>query len=572
MKTKQVYGRLLVYAKPYKLLAITFLIVSMISSAISIFEGFLLQKIVDYSIERNLNGTLNYIFVTVGIIALGIMVTYFARTVYGKFISCLMSDFRKLFHTHVQRLEMKEIESKKTGDILSRFTSDLSDMEKFFGEGLFDLCIQSLLFVGAFGYLCLINWRLLLACIVFSPVAIGIVIFASTRIAKHTYLNGVHIGNANAVVQDAINGIAMVKSLNAEAEFEQKYQSFMDKSLITTWKWIRTTIVIMPLQVALRWLPNVICVSYGGYLAINGRLSAGTFMAFIYLLPFVFMPLATFTDQVMQLMKASGTVRRVMEILDMPKERDSGVHHDVKPQSSAIKFSDVSFSYVEGTKAVDGVNLTIKQGEKIAIVGHSGSGKTTLAKLICGFYEPDSGSIEILGNSIEQYTLDSLRRKVSYLMQDSYLFPVSVMENISYGDPTASMEHIIAAAKLANAHHFIMELPEGYQTLCSEQGGRFSGGQKQRISLARTILRGAPICLMDEPTSALDMESEGLIQQSLNKALKHQTVIMIAHRLSTIKQADRIIVMNEGKIIEQGSHSKLLEAGGLYKQLFETQI
>ncbi|HEX3030299.1 MAG TPA: ATP-binding cassette domain-containing protein, partial [Clostridia bacterium] len=278
------------------------------------------------------------------------------------------------------------------------------------------------------------------------------------------------------------------------------------------------------------------------------------------------------TDKINKIKEAAGASERVLEILDSTCERTDGADIDNTVFSPAIKFDKVCFSYEENVNILDGLNLSIERGKKIAIVGPSGCGKSTVLKLLCGFHSPTRGEINIFGKNLKEIRIGSLRSLIALVTQDTYLFPVSVAENISYGCTDATMDEIVQAAKAANAYDFIMSLPEGFNTNIGERGAKLSGGQKQRIAVARAILKKAPILLLDEPTSALDSESEILVQEALDKVMEDRTTIIVTHRYSTIKTADEILVLDRGAIAQKGKHDELIVLNGIYRQLYEKQV
>jgi ATP-binding cassette, subfamily B, bacterial len=314
-------------------------------------------------------------------------------------------------------------------------------------------------------------------------------------------------------------------------------------------------------------------MGFGGYLVIQNQLTFGSLFAFINLLNFVVNPLGSLPNIIASISEASGAAQRIFEILDHEVERKSGsTSQPQKESASVIRFKDVDFAYQANTPVLKGLNLDIQQGQTVAIVGHSGGGKSTLLKIILGYYPLPGGQVSLFGRDLQEWQLAAARNQMAFVAQDTYLFPVSIAENIRCGKPDATQAEIEGAARLANIHDFIATLPEGYNTLVGERGARLSGGQRQRISLARAILKDAPILLLDEPTSALDTESETLVQEALDRFTANRTTLVIAHRLSTIKDADRVLVLDEGKIAEEGTHEDLMARGGLYLDLYQKQF
>jgi ABC-type multidrug transport system fused ATPase/permease subunit len=308
-------------------------------------------------------------------------------------------------------------------------------------------------------------------------------------------------------------------------------------------------------------------------MAITGTLTFGEIFAFINLLNFVVNPMGSIPRLVASISESVGASQRIFDVLDHELERSSGtITQPTDLAGIVISFKDLSFAYQEGTPVLERISFDVKTGEQIAIVGPSGSGKSTLLKLLLGFYPVQNNRIFLLGEDLNNWQLEAARQQMAFVAQDTYLFPVDAKENIACGWLGAKQKEIEQAATAANIHNFIQTLPEGYQTPVGERGTRLSGGQKQRLSLARAILKDAPVLLLDEPTSALDSESEALVQEALDRFMAQRTSIVIAHRLSTIKNADRVLVLDEGCIIQQGTHDELLAEGGLYQELYQKQF
>jgi ABC-type multidrug transport system fused ATPase/permease subunit len=319
------------------------------------------------------------------------------------------------------------------------------------------------------------------------------------------------------------------------------------------------------------FLPFILIFAYGGYLGIKGELTFGSLLAFIQIMNYVVNPLNNIPNMLNSLRSASAGTERLSEIWMEPKERNNGESCDIE-NPDVVQFEDVYFGYDECKEVVKGLSFTIKQGEKVALVGPSGCGKSTVLRLISGFYSVNKGSIKIYGNSIESWKLSKLRGLMALVSQDNFLFPESIYNNIAYGKPGTSKEEVAAAADTANIKTFIERLPEQYDTMAGERGARLSGGQKQRIAIARALLKNSPILLLDEATSALDTESEMEVQKALKELMNEKTALIIAHRLSTIKDVDRILVMDSGRIVEEGTHEELIKRDSLYSQLYAKQF
>jgi len=323
-------------------------------------------------------------------------------------------------------------------------------------------------------------------------------------------------------------------------------------------------------------MPTVFCIGFGSYLIIRGEMSPGQLVAFHFLFGFVKWPLAFLPDMLNRLKRSMGAGERVAEVMDIKPERSGGRDFSGGDapggDDEAMRFEEVGFSYGEGPPVLQDMSFSLARGERIAIVGASGCGKSTVLKLACGDYETHTGRILVEGHDSREWDLSALRSRLSVISQDVFLFPTSILENIAYGRPGASREEIEAAARTANAEEFILKAPQGYETQVGERGIKLSGGQRQRIALARAILKDAPFLLLDEPTSALDTHSEALVQEAIERSLEGRTAVIVAHRLSTIKGVDRILVMDKGRVAEEGPHEALLAAGGLYAALYSRQF
>lgn len=334
-------------------------------------------------------------------------------------------------------------------------------------------------------------------------------------------------------------------------------------------------LLILPIMFSIMYSPIIFSIVFGSYLISTGSLDAAGLVVFVYLIFLVIEPISEIPDMITQLFAVKGASKRIAEVLNQPVEQQRDVQMKVNSKVDPIQFNHVRFSYQEGTAPViKDLHGSVHEGETIALVGASGGGKSTIFKLLCGFYpmKTGEGDITIFGQSIRDWNLDQLRSSLSLVTQDSYLFAGSIYDNIAYGREGATKEEVIEVAKIANAHSFILDLPEGYQTEVGERGAGLSGGQRQRIAIARALLKDAPILLLDEPTSALDTESELVVQEALTTLMKERTTLVIAHRLTTIQNADQIWVLDDGKVVEAGNHTSLLEQKGLYARLYYKQF
>jgi len=421
-------------------------------------------------------------------------------------------------------------------------------------------------------YMVTISYKLTLATVVLIPITS--VLFDKINKPIEVYSKEIMEESAtvSSMLQDIIGGIYVLKAFNLKKVLSSKFEVVAENIKERSLKISKLNAYLTPIFLALRLIPQLVCPLYGGYLALNKEITLGELFAFTMLIGYVFGPVESILSFLSQIRETDPAYIRIIEILDKPTENNSGKLAAMDEESCPLKFNNVTFSYDDKNTILHDISFSLEKGTTTAIVGPSGTGKSTILKLICKFYNANKGNIEIYGENINNCTDDSLRRLISYMSQESYLYPVTIGENIGIGKQGAKMEEIINAAKAANAHDFIAKLPEGYNTQIKERGSNLSGGQCQRVALARMIIKDAQIVLLDEPTASLDTKSEALIQESLQKFTVNKTVIVVAHRLSTIKDANQIIVLNGDRIEEYGSHVELMEKDGLYRKLYLNQL
>lgn len=483
-------------------------------------------------------------------------------------------DMRKELFAHLQTLPFSYYDNTKTGHIMSRLVNDLRDVVELAHHGPEDLFISVVMLIGSFILLLRIEWRLTL--IVFSFIPLILFFTMSKRVKMENAFRKLRskLSDINAYLENSISGIRVVKAFTNERyeikRFNKNNEQYKDarketyKSMAEFLSGINITTDVL----------NLVVISIGGYFAYRGLITAGDLLAYTMFISYFTQPIRRMANLMQQLQEGMTGFERFVEVMNIkPDIVDKENAVELKDVKGHIQFKDVSFSYNNGGKQVlKDINIDIKPGKTVALVGPSGAGKTTLCHLIPRFYDIDSGAILIDGIDIRDIKLASLRKNIGIVQQDVFLFTGTIKENIAYGDPTKSDEEIIEAAKKASIHDFIMTLPNGYDTNIGEKGVKLSGGQKQRISIARVFLKNPPILILDEATSSLDNQTEILIQKSLDELAKGRTTLVIAHRLSTIKNADEIIVLTNNGIEERGSHEELLAKGGIYKELYESQF
>lgn len=484
----------------------------------------------------------------------------------------MQAKMRTDMFKHLEKLPYKYYDTHETGKIMSRMTNDLMDISELAHHGPENVIISGITLILAFIYLCTINVYLTLIIFACVPIMILITVLLKDRMKNAFAESRKSIAVINASTESSISGIRVTKAFtNADKElekFENGNGEFVEarrKSYKAMGQFHSSTAFVTDVF-------NVVILIAGGLFLYSGKIGFGDYSAFVVSVGLFITPVTTLINFMEMYQNGVTGFERFLEIIDETPEKDSEDAVTVGRLQGKIEFKNVSYSYDGSNEVLNNINLTIDQGKKFALVGPSGGGKTTICHLLPNFYRIEEGEILIDGMDIRQMTMDSLRKNIGIVQQDIYLFNASIRDNILYGRLDATEEEVIEAAKRANIHDYIMEMPEGYDTIIGERGVRLSGGQKQRLSIARVFLKNPAILVLDEATSALDNTTEVLIQKALDELCKGRTTIVVAHRLSTIKNADEIAVVSRGKIVEQGTHDKLIELNGAYKKLYDLQF
>jgi ATP-binding cassette subfamily B protein len=571
------YRKFFSYYKPYLGLFLSVLLCAFISAAITLVFPLCTRYITKNVLEGGVQNAIGEIYKT-GVVMVVLMIVQAACTYHydyrGHSMGAMMErDMRNELFRHYQKLSFGFYDEQKTGRLMSRITNDLLLLSELYHHGPEDYIMYFIKFFGAFGILLVINVKLTLAVFAFLPILAVFSLFINKKINLAINKNYDRIGDVNARLEDSLSGVRVVKSFaNEELEikrFADENDRFLDSRKGIYWNesvfYNGTNLVINLITTTL--------VVFGGTAIVNASLDLADLITFMMYLTNLIEPIQKLAHITVQFQEGIAGFKRFTDMLAVePDIRDAEHAMDLKDAEGNISFRNVGFKYCEGREYVlRNIALDIKAGEYVALVGTSGVGKTTLCSLIPRFYEVTEGEILLDGVNIKDIMLQSLRRNVGVVQQDVYLFAGTVLDNIRYGKPDASMEEVIEAAKKANAHEFIMELPKGYHTEIGQRGIKLSGGQKQRLSIARVFLKNPPILILDEPTSALDNESERVIQESLERLAQSRTTIVIAHRLSTIRHAERILVLTEQGIEEQGTHEELMSRKGIYSHLYSIQ-
>ena len=485
----------------------------------------------------------------------------------------VMADFRTHLFAHLQTLSVNFFSKRRTGELMSRLMNDVTVIQNVVTDTPIDAAKQVVTFIGGAGFLFAMNWQLCLLILVLLPLLVVVAKLFGRRLRALSTTIQDQTASVSTLVEEVIAGIRVVKSFVQTKREEQRFvtqvQTAMELSLrrATIMAWFVPTITFVTFAAA------AMVLWYGGRQVIDGTVSPGDLFAFVLFAGILIGPFGSAARVFAQIKEAQGAMQRVFEILDTHAEiADAPGAIELPPVRGHVRAEHLSFAYDARQPVLSDVSFEAKPGELIAIVGPTGSGKTTIMNLLHRFYDPTSGRLTVDGHDVKDVRLDSLYRQIALVPQDTILFGGPIRDNIRYGREDATEEEILAASKAAHAHEFIAGFPDGYQTIVGEKGINLSGGQRQRVAIARAILKNPRILLLDEATSALDTESERLVQEALERLMVNRTTFVVAHRLSTIQRADRILVLNKGKIVESGTHAALLEQQGLYHYLYTLRL
>ena len=517
---------------------------------------------------------------TIRLLTVEILLLYLLRVVF-RFLSnymahraawYLVGDVRRKVYDKMERLDLSFFHDKQTGDLMSRVINDTRDFELLYAHIIPDLMTNFVTFTGVLLILLSINARLaLFTCFPIPLVLISGVVF-SKKVQPLFRASRRKEGELSGKLQDNLSGVHEIQSFGKEDFETVKFGDKVFQHVTAMLAALRSSAIFHPTIEFISSLGTVLVVAVGGIMAYQGRVDVEDIVSFLLYLGLFYQPVAGLATLMENMQQSMAGAERVFTILDTePGIKDRPGARDIENCRGKVQFEDVEFSYENGEKVLDGISFTVEPGKMLALVGPTGVGKTTMTQLISRFYEPQKGHILLDGTDIMDLTVSSLRRNISPVLQDTFLFNGTVSENIAYADPDATMDQIVAAAKAAYIHDDIMQMPDGYDTKVGERGVKLSGGQKQRIAIARAVLRKSPIIILDEATASVDVETERKIQQAIGDLIGQKTIIAVAHRLSTIKNADEILVLEDGKIAEQGTHSGLIEQGGIYARMYSIQ-
>ena len=568
------YKRLLLYAKPYSgRLMLAFLFTS-VAAAGNLFVPWILKDVIDKVLMNKDIFLLNTIAVTIVIVFFIRGICFYAQTYLMSYVGQkVIIDIREAVYRKLQFLSLGYFEKRQTGTIMSYVTNDVGALQGSIIESATDFVTEMSILIGSLVLMFNLHWKLSLLTLITMPLVAKAMDLFGKKLKRTSGIMQERAADITAVLQETISSVRVIKSFVRE---EYEIARFVKENYANFRAQMKNAQVMATLTPVIELIAAIgvtFLIWYGGFEVINGNLTAGALIAFLVYATNLANPIKRLSRIYGNVQKAMAAAERVFSVLDEEieiKEKDNAT--ELKAVIGKVDFKAVTFKYNENEVILKDINLEVKAGQMVAIVGPSGAGKTTIVNLLPRFYDPVAGNIYIDDVNIADVTLASLREKIGIVPQETVLFNGSIYDNILYGDLTATTEEVMAAAKAANAHDFIMQMADQYQTQIGERGSKLSGGQRQRIAIARAILKNPRILILDEATSALDTESEKLVQDALDKLMVGRTSFVIAHRLSTILQADMIIVMEKGQIVEQGSHEELLKLDGLYSGLYKLQF
>lgn len=568
------YKRLVLFIKPYwKALGLAIVCIVM-SAAANLYVPWIIRDMIDKVLMEKDMLLLN-------VIAVGIIVVFLVRGVFFYGQSYLVSyiaqrviiDIREKLYVQFQKLQLAYYEKKQTGTIMSYITNDVAALQAALVDSLIELVTESAILVGSLVLMFYLDWKLSLVTLIVVPLIGQAMKIFGRKIKVSGALIQERTADITSLLQERISGVRVVKSFAREDYEIERFQDQNNLNFKANMKSVQLTSLLTPTVEFLAAVIVSVILWFGGYQVVNGALTAGSLVAFLTYAVNLANPVKRISRVYGTINKAMAAADRVFSVLDTAEELKDKPNAITMPKIKGnVTFEHVSFAYKPGTYVLHDLNLTAQSGQIVAFVGPSGAGKSTIANLIPRFYDVTEGSIKIDGMDIRDVKIKSLREQIGIVPQETMLFSGSVMDNIRYGRLDASDEEVIEAAKAANAHNFITQLTDGYETKIGERGITLSGGQRQRIAIARAILKNPRILILDEATSALDTESEEIVQEALDKLMVGRTSFVIAHRLSTIVGADKIVVLDEGRVKECGTHQELMKTGGLYSHLYNIQF
>lgn len=508
-----------------------------------------------------------------GIAVVGALSSYLQNYVTTNVGQRVMHELRRTLYHHIQRLSLAEHDATTAGDLISRVTSDIETIQDFVTSAVLGILTSVVTLLGLVGVMFYVNWRFTLVALAVVPALFLVVYLFTRRIKKASRAVRKKESELLSLVQEVFSSIRVVKAFAREDYEERRFESQSLENVEMTLRARKLKMKLAPIVEIVVAAGTCLVLGYGSRLVLDGSLSVGALVVFLLYLAKMYKPMRDLSKMTDTASKAMVGFERIREVLEMDKGmRDLPGARRAAPFKGKIEFERVCFGYNPEQPILQDVSFIIEPGQIAAFVGPTGGGKTTIISMVARFYDPLSGEVRIDGTNIRKYTMKSLRQQLSFVLQETLLFHAPIWQNIAYGRPEATRQEIIDAAKLANAHEFIKEMPEGYDTMVGERGVTLSGGQRQRISIARAMVRNTPILILDEPTSGLDALSERAVFEALDRLMKGKTSIVIAHHLATIQRAQMIFVVKNHTLVERGTHAELLAANGAYTELYNTQF
>jgi ATP-binding cassette subfamily B protein len=586
LKKKALLARLFSYLKPYWYVAVIAFILSLITTGLNLLPTYITKMLIDKvfvpAVKLIGDGLKpgGEISSRLNILVIALIAIHFLSTGLGTIRTYMMAwlgnkvilDLRTSAYEYLQRLSLSFYNKKETGRLMSRISYDTGNLQNFIVHSIQDLIMNVFMLIGMCIFLFYTNWRLAALTLIPIPImTVGSIIFGKKmHLVYHKVWR--RMAGISAILADTIPGVRVVKAFVAEDREIDRFNITNEENFQANMVAVKLSTIYFPLMGFVTFAGGIIIRWFGGRDILTGGMTLGELTLFMGYMWQFYGPIQALTRLNQNLQMAAAAAERVFEIMDAQPEVDDRKNSIELPVIRGdIKFENVVFSYEEDKSALDGISFDIKAGQMVGLSGPSGAGKTTLINLIGRFYDVTEGSIKVDGYDVRDVNVRSLRDQIGIVLQDPFLFHGTIAENISYSKPGSSRAEIVAAAKAANAHDFVMKFPDGYDTMLAERGGGLSGGEKQRISIARAILKNPRILILDEATSSVDTETESLIQAAIERLVEGRTTFAIAHRLSTLRKADKLIILEKGKIAEMGSHDELLENNGLYKRLVDLQ-
>lgn len=573
------WSRLLRYLRPYQGWMVVALVMMVVGAGLGLVMPLVIGQMVNL-ITGDQSLPITQIALLLGLVATGQAVTGLIQTYSLTFVGeRVVTDLRQAAYQHLQQLDLAFFEQRRTGEITSRITNDVTLIQSMVTTNLGMLLGGVIQLVGAIILMVVVSWQLSGLALVLVPTLVLIAVFFGRWLRRISTTVQDRLADATSILEETVAGVRVVRSFGREPYEIARFQTATEATFAAAMKRARVRALFQPAMLLTVWGALIGMLIVGGFLVSTGSLTPGSLVAFLFYAGIAAGSMGGFVGLFGQMQEALGATTRVFELLDQqPAVADAPDAIPLPPVQGRVEFREVSFAYQRAENGqtapvvLRNFSLAIEPGEMVALVGPSGAGKSTIVNLIPRFYDVQAGSVLIDGYDVRRVQMRSLRAQIGIVPQETMLFSGSIRDNIRYGRLDASDAEVEAAARMANAHEFICNLPDGYDTPVGERGVRLSGGQRQRIAIARAILKDPRILILDEATSSLDSESERLVQEALERLMAGRTSIVIAHRLSTVQRADRIVVVVAGEVVEAGTHHQLLARGGMYARLYELQF